>query len=205
MKDIDLSYSDFKTYVTNKALLIQYIQTPTMYSLFAVEAGVICWQTNLIMGSADATDFENNYKSAANAPLEIKAGIGRPLRISASPQPSGTVEHWKGFQITVPIGQTSGYVDISFPSTVYLRGGYIVSNDVDLDDYITADVLVTANNATYIGGLIDHAWMIPNQPVDFHSQESMAFPASLKVRVTLNLGSPDLSDVHANILVDYFI
>jgi len=203
MKTVHVSYSDFKSFVTSKSLLPQYTQDDSSYILFATE-GNVCWESLIAKNSADETDFLANV-SIYNQPLEIKAGIGRPLRVSASPQPLGTVEHWKGFQITVPIGQTSGYIDITFPTTVYLRGGYIVSNDVDLDDYITADVLLAANNSTYIAGLIDHAWMIPNQPVDFHSAESMAFPTTLKIRVTLNLGTADLNDVHANILVDYFL
>lgn len=205
MKEIDLSYSDFKTYITNKQLMIQYIQSSTGYTLFAIEAGVICWQANLIIGTDDSNDFESNHKSTANAPLEIKAATGRPLRVSASPQPSGTVEHWKGYKITIPAGQTSGYVDISFPSTVYIKGGYIISADVDLDDSVEVDVLIAANSAMYISGLISNANMIPNSPVSFESDESMMFPTSLKLRVTLNTSAPDASDTHANILVDYFI
>lgn len=204
MKEIDLSYSDFKTYITNKALLIQYTQDSNSYSLFAIEAGVISWQTNLLKGSSDATDFETNYKSTANAPLEIKAAVGRPLRVSASPQPANTIQHWKGYQLTIPAGQTSAYVDISFPSTVYLRGGNIVSPDVDYDDYVTVDILLAANSAPYVPGLISNAHMIPSLPISFESAESMAFPTAVKIRVTLTTTEADATDTHANILVNYF-
>ncbi|MGH7975011.1 MAG: hypothetical protein ACREBR_05770 [bacterium] len=206
MKEVSLqSYSAFKSLVTAKALLPQYNDTGNNYELFAIEQN-ISWQYTIVKdGGADQTDFETNYQSTCNKPLEIKAGVGRPVRVSASPQPAGTVEHWKGWQITVPAGQTSAYVDISFSSTVYLHGGYIVSSEVDYDDYVTADVLVAANNATYIGGLINNAYMIPNLPVSFESAESMSFPTSLKIRVTLNVGTASVTDLHANILTDYFI
>lgn len=199
------SWSDFKSKVSAKSLLPQYTEWLDRYDIFAVEDNV-AWEYTLPKdGSSDQTDFETNYKSTYNQPLEIKSAAGRPVRVSASPQPLNTVEHWKGYQITVPAGQTSAYVDISFSSIVYLKGGYIVSADVDFDDYIQADILITANNAVYIPGIINTAYMIPNQPVSFESAESMAFPTSLKIRVTLITASADVTDTHANILVDYFV
>ena len=206
MKTVNVtSWASWKTLIAAKNLLPQYIEHADRYDLFAVETSIV-WELSILKDDgADVIDFETNYKSTYNQPLEIKAAAGRPIRISASPQPANTVEHWKGYQITIPTGQTSAYVDISFPSTVYLKGGYIVSADVDFDDYVQVDVLVAANNATYMSGLISTAYMIPNMPVSFESAESMAFPSSLKIRVTLNAGAPDLTDIHANILVDYFV
>src|SRR5690349_12185197 len=116
MKQVPVDYSTFWSLVSSKALLPQYSETVDTYYLFAIESA-ISWEVSVIKdGGANQQDFETNHKAGCNFPLKIKAGVGRPLRVSASPQPSGTVEHWKGFQITVPIGQTSGYVDISFPS-----------------------------------------------------------------------------------------
>jgi hypothetical protein len=116
----------------------------------------------------------------------------------------GTVEHWQGYQITVPVGQSSAYVDISFPGIVYVHGGYIVSSDVDFSDYVGVDVLIVANNTEYIPGIISTAYMIPNLPVSFESYESMAFPPVVKFRVTLTLGDVHTADTHANILINYF-
>lgn len=65
------SWSDFKTLVTNKVLLMQYSDNGISYEIFAPEATVFLWTTSLVKGSSDATDFENNYKSAANAPMMI--------------------------------------------------------------------------------------------------------------------------------------
>ena len=205
MKTASVSYPQLKSLISSKGLLLQYIENLDSYDLFALETN-ISWETSVLKdGGSDVIDFETNLKTSCNKPLEIRAAAGRPQRFSSSPQPIGTVEHWKGYQITVPAGQTSAYIDISFGSTVYLRGGYIVSSDVDFDDYVQADVLVAANSATYIGGLITTAYMIPNLPVSFESDESMAFPTSLKIRVTLNICEVEEQDVHANVLVDYFI
>jgi hypothetical protein len=205
MKIIPLDYTTFWTLISSKTLLAQYIDTGDCYQVFALESS-ISWETFIPKdGGANQTDFETNHKTSCNQPLEIKAAAGRPLRVSASPQPLNTVEHWKGYQLVLPAGQLSAYVDVSFSSTVYLHGGYIVSADVDFDDYIQADVLVAANNAEYIPGIVSNAYMIPNLPVSFESAESMVFPTSVKIRVTLTTADANATDVHANILVDYFI
>lgn len=205
MREIPLSsYVAFKSLVSVKGMLPQYADGGDTYFLFAVEANV-SWQYTLIKDSgSDQTDFETNYQSLCNKPLEIKAAAGRPIRVSASPQPDSTVQHWQGYQLILPAGQLSAYLDITFSSTVYLHGGYIVSADVDYDDYIQADVLLVANSAEYIPGIINTAYMIPNLPVSFESNESMSFPTAVKIRVTLATATANTADVHANILVDYF-
>jgi hypothetical protein len=204
MKEVNLDYTAFKSLVSTKGLLPQYTDNGNGYIVFAIEAN-ISWQCFIAKdGGSDQIDFETNYQSTCNQPLEIKAAAGRPMRISASPQPANTVEHWQGYQITVPVGQSSAFVDISFPSTVYVHGGYIVSPDVDFTDYVGVDVLLVANSAEYIPGIISTAYMIPNLPVSFESYESMQFPPVVKFRVTLTLGDVHTADTHANILIDYF-
>lgn len=199
------SWSNFKALVSAKNLTMQYTQIDNYYDIYAPEAVTFLWHYSLTMdGGSDQIDFETNHMSACNQSLEIKAAAGRPLRVSASPQPLNTVEHWQGYQLVLPAGQLSAYVDISFSNNVYLHGGYIVSADVDFDDYIQADVLLVANSAEYIPGIINTAYMIPNMPVSFESYESMQFPPVVKIRVTLSTATANLADVHANILVDYF-
>ena len=207
MQQMELTtWASFKSLVATKGLAIQYTENTNTYDLFGPEAGSFMWHYTMLMdGGSDQTDFETNFKPTANAPLEIKAGAGRPMRVSASPQPDNTIEHWKGYQLTIPAGQTSAYVDVSFSSTVYLHGGYIVSADVDFDDYVQADILIAANNAMYVPGIVSTAYMIPNLPVSFESAESMVFPTSVKIRVTLNTANADATDTHANILVNYFV
>ena len=65
------SWSDYKTLVTNKTLLMQYSDDGNTYNIFAPEAQTFLWNISLLKGTSDATDFENNYKSAANAPMML--------------------------------------------------------------------------------------------------------------------------------------
>ena len=65
------SWASFKTLVTNKVLLMQYSEDVRNYDIFATEAQAFMWNISLLKGSSDATDFENNFKSEANAPLMI--------------------------------------------------------------------------------------------------------------------------------------
>lgn len=204
MKEAFIDYTTFWSLVSSKNLLPQYINSGDRYVIFAIENN-ISWETIVQQdGTADQTDFENNHLAICNQPLEIKAAAGRPLRVSASPQPLNTVQHWQGYQLVLPAGQLSAYIDISFSNLVYLHGGYIVSADVDFNDYLQADVLLVANSAEYIPGIISNAYMIPNLPVSFESYESMSFPTAVKIRVTLNTATANVADVHTNILVDYF-
>jgi hypothetical protein len=63
------SWSNYKTLVSNKLLLIQYSETNTHYEIFAPEGNAFLWAFTLLKGTSDATDFENNYKASANQKL----------------------------------------------------------------------------------------------------------------------------------------
>jgi hypothetical protein len=61
------SWSDFKTtcLVGGKELLIQYVESSDAYEIYAMDS--LIWHIRLPRPSADATDFETNYKATANA------------------------------------------------------------------------------------------------------------------------------------------
>src|SRR5579864_5502428 len=66
MKEVGVDYSTFKSLVTNKGLLTQYVDNGNQYFIFAAEAD-ISWETVVQKdGGANQTDFETNYKSTAN-------------------------------------------------------------------------------------------------------------------------------------------
>lgn len=69
------TWSDYKSLLSSKTLTIQYSESATDYSLYAPEANSFLWSIILNKGTADATDFETNYKPTANAPLMINGGI----------------------------------------------------------------------------------------------------------------------------------
>jgi hypothetical protein len=204
VKEIDLSYSDFKSRLTSKALQVQYVQTPGSYFLFAIEAGVISWQTNLIIGSSDANDFETNLKPTANAPMEIKAGAGRPMRVSSSPQPINTVQHFKGYQLALQATQTTAYIDVSFDSLVYIKGGHFYCSSILTGDNVSVDLLYGANDMVILPGIVDTCYLVPNTPIPFESAESMALAPQLKLRITLK-GSTSLTARTVYIIAEYFV
>lgn len=68
------SWTDYKTLVSSKSLLMQYSVGVNSYEVFSPEAAVFLWHITLNSGTADYIDFENNFKSAANAPLTLGGG-----------------------------------------------------------------------------------------------------------------------------------
>jgi len=199
------SWSDFKALVSSKKLLIQYTDTGTNYEVFAPEAGEFLWQTALVKGSDDATDFETNFKSTANAPLEIKADYGRPERIAPSPQPNNTTEMWKGFQLFLDTDDESGTIDISFSANVYLKGGEIYSGDCDPEDKIKVDVVLVSSPTTVVtADLLKDVYMLKDYPIRFMSSECMWLPSTAMLRVTYTKKSGDTTTRSISALADYF-
>jgi len=201
------SWTAFKALVTSKALLIQYSEMPDNYDLFAPEAGAFLWHTTIPKdGGSDQTDFEANFKSTANAPLEVKAGTGRPERLSMSPQPMNTYNKWKGYQVVMDPGMTYSFVDISWPTQVYFRGGYCYTNSDDPDEYINTDVLLAATSQVYMPNMIQNVYLAKGILIPFISDESMAFPTSLKLRVHVHCpdGLSETETRYFNILSEYF-
>jgi hypothetical protein len=72
MQTMEIStWTEYKNLLTSKVLGIQYGESPTWYELYAPEAQTFMWHISLEKGTADATDFEANYKPTANAPMMI--------------------------------------------------------------------------------------------------------------------------------------
>lgn len=205
MKIANVTYSQWKALLTARGLLPQYIEDPNGYDLFALESN-LSWETRIIKdGGSDIVDFEANVKPTANKPLEIKAGPGRPPRTSASPQPINTMQHFKGYKLTLPILETSAYVDISFPSLVYVKGGHFYCSSILADDYLNVDVLYGANDMVIVPGLVTNCYLVPNTPVPFESAESMTLAPELKLRVTLNGTSSAVTARTVYIIAEYFV
>lgn len=182
------SWADFKTLTTNKKLLMQYSESPTTYDVFLSEAGAFLWNFTIQKGSEDATDFETNFKATANQPVDVRASANRPPRISASPQPANTTEKWKGFEIACGAEDSSKYVDVTFASLVYLKGGTIYSDDVADGDKFKAEVQVIANGATVMSPMED-IFLIPSVKIDVTSPECMEFSTALRLRITFTPAS----------------
>jgi len=206
MKNVNVSsWAAWKSLVLAKGMLPQYIESSDRYDLFAIEAN-ISWEFNILKdGGADVTEFEVSYKSTYNKPLEVKAGPGRPTRVAASPQPINTVQRWKGYKLTLPTGQTSAYLDISFGVLIYLKGGIIVPDgEADGSCRLSLDVLYGANDMVILPGILDGCYIMSDQPVNFVSPEAMAVAPELKIRLTISTESPLEEDRTVFITAEYF-
>jgi hypothetical protein len=201
------SWTSFKSLVTSKQLLIQYSEIDNYYDIYAPEAGAFLWHVIVYKdGGTDVTDFETHYKATANAPLEIKAATGRPDRISVSPQPLGTYNKWKGFQIVMEPGMTHSFLDLSWPTQIYFRGGYLYTSSDDPGDYISADVLMNPGDAVLMPSMIQNVYTTPGVELSFLSDESMLFPTYMKLRVHCYCpeGLSETQTRYFNIMTEYF-
>jgi hypothetical protein len=114
------TWSDYKTLLTSKVLTIQYYDDGTSYNLFAPEAQTFLWSIVLLKGSSDATDFETNFISTANAPMMIN---GNP--ISAPPMAESAVFN------ALAIRDTSPHNGVSAQNLGYRVKTIIVNNGLN--------------------------------------------------------------------------
>ena len=63
MKKID--WSTFKSFVDDRSLSIQFLEHTDCFDLWASD-GFVTYTCDLVKGTSDATDFENNYESDGN-------------------------------------------------------------------------------------------------------------------------------------------
>lgn len=215
------TYENLKSLISSKALSLQYMELSDRYDLFITESGILYTTTIYKAGATvdginpttEATrisDFETNYKAHANQPLEIKAGVGRPMRVSASPQPINTVQKFKGFQLVIPANATSATLDISFPQDIYLKGGTILTaTSFAIDDTISLDGIYIAYNIVVVPKIVDGVFLPQSidQKLDFTSPESMYLATAFSLRVTAH--SPSGASVNTarilNILITYYM
>lgn len=69
------SWTEFKNLVAGKSLAPQWYETADTYEVQAVEDGIYLWQSALLKGSSDATDFETYYQDIWNVPLDKVGGL----------------------------------------------------------------------------------------------------------------------------------
>lgn len=147
MKTANISYSQWKSLLSSKGMLPQYIENTGSYDLFAVEANV-SWETTILKGSSDGDDFETNIKSEANAPMEHRSSDGLQKYASAMFVDSLNfyVDGENGY-ITIPAGQT-GYSKTHFSVPFSLNGIDVHWVGANAGDYINLEVGVytEANN-----------------------------------------------------------
>lgn len=181
------SWAAFETLLSNKSLQIQYSEDSTGYDLYAPEGNFFLWRTRILKGTADADDFEDNHQANANQPLEVKGGAGRPMRVASSPQPLETIEHWKGFEVSFGLLDTSKTIYISFSELIYLRGGILLQDNVKNGDKLDVWVQVDVGGGTWVDyvKIMDAVPLSIENSVEVLSPESMAFATNLRLKLTI--------------------
>lgn len=197
------SWDLFKSLVSSKKLLIQYTEDSTGYQLSASEAGMFLWRYRILKDTDDATDFETNFKSSANAPLEIKASVGKPIRVAPSAQPVDTTESWKGFHVDND-QDNYFYFDIEFSTDVYLRGGKVHCKEAVCGEMIDVDVVLKSDNTPVKEGLLTTVPIIADHWITFMSEESLLLPSYLKLRVKYTKGSSQTSARCVTAIAQFF-
>jgi hypothetical protein len=140
------SWDNFKILVSTKALLMQYMERADTYEIFAPEAQTFLWNISLLKGSSDVIDFETNYKSDCNKPLEYRSVDGLPKVANA--MFTDALSYWvdgANGNLTIASGQT-GYLKTHFSTSFKLNGVDIHWEGANFEDSITFEVGVYNNN-----------------------------------------------------------
>ena len=145
MDIINLKYSDFKNILAKKRMRMQYIEDDNFYYLFAYDS-VIKYTCNLLKNASnslglsdeerntaqeDLIDFETNYKSKANRPLNIS---------------SIELDYYvEGKTLSISAEDTTGEIIFSFPEEVEVSGIYVHPIAAQSGDMIKMEKWVVAN------------------------------------------------------------
>lgn len=191
MQEMTVStWAEFESLVESKKLVMQYSEGSNEYEIYAPEAGVFLWHVTLIKGTEDGDDFEDNHKATANAPLEIKAGVGRTERKCVSPQPNSTTEFWKGYEVVCGASDSSKDIDITFASKVYVRGGRVVSKDVVNGDKFKVEIQMQISGTwTTILTPMSDIYLVANVPEEVKGDDCMEFPTTYRLKFTFTPAS----------------
>jgi hypothetical protein len=127
------SWADFKTTcLSGKKLLIQYIEEIDFYDIYANDS--LVWHIKVDKGTAEATDFENNYKADANQRANLAVVL---------------VDR-EGTEIALPVGETA-------PLSAALIGGIDDSGNVQVLSFDGSELETTGKSKNVAGTEINPA------------------------------------------------
>lgn len=165
--EIQLSYQDLKTVVTNKNLYWQYEESTAKYDIWTLDTTIayqtIVWKagyesldTDTGQNTTDRTDFETNYKSGANKRLNML----QPF--------SDNLVEFKGLgTIATATKNSTTDIDLVLSEARLLNGGHMYADKAILNDYIVAQVVDVDDILGYGAGFVAKEWItkwyvIPN-------------------------------------------
>lgn len=138
MKSVYVSYSDLISLVSSKKLLLQFSETSDRYALFAVEAN-ISWETAVLKETADAIDFEENYKGSSNKPLEYRSEDGLPKVANSKFADILSFQAIGLDPLTTPTG-TVNYIRYAVNFAYTLSGTYFAWENANFGDYTDFEI-----------------------------------------------------------------
>jgi len=203
MKSIKIdNWSFFKdTVITKKKLGLQYTENNLNYFIFAGEAGIFFWEITLEKTSEDALDFETNYKTDANSPLEFRSEEGLIKFASAkfvdtlSFFPTGAADQLELSTATL------GFIKYHFETLYTLAGVHAFWENASFGDFISLSVGVYTtpndeNSFIEIAQFADQYKILGTHSIQFD------VPTVKTVPPTVNLGFGDL-DVYIRVVVGH--
>jgi hypothetical protein len=169
MVTLEKNWSDFKNLINSRYLSIQYEELSTKYNLYTAD-GIFIYHCVIIKDdtpNADQTDFENNYKAAANDAVEphsedrktIVRSESRPLGHTTvftcigddTDIGNGTPLQWdfsnSDDEVTAPEGYKRKRVEFKFLDAIHIKEGTIYFFDMKKGSYI--DLYVVCPTGQY--------------------------------------------------------
>lgn len=140
----NLKWADLKKFATDRSVSIQWVQSNNIYLLAAIDGSLeVTAQIPMINSppnTSDQYDFETNYKNTSNAPV-------LPTLTTVTTQFELNNKDLKLARLQITLEEsTSGTASLRIPGVFgttdgrYIAGGYAISADYDLNDYVTVQV-----------------------------------------------------------------
>jgi len=167
MVNLEKTWTEIKTVYNNKKIPFQYEEYDEIYEIFGSDCFVV-YRTEIKKdGGVDVTDFENNYKSKFNEPIEERSGDGRQLVVSTS-RPriattyftssgddisGGVIGTGKAFFydfensddiITAPIGFKRKRIDFGFIDSTWVKEGTVYFHNALKGSYVDMFIVCPA-------------------------------------------------------------
>lgn len=147
------SWVAFKNLVASKQLLMQYSEDDTYYCIYAPEAGTFLWSFILTKDNGeDVIDFETNFKSYANKPLEYRSSDGL-VKVASAKFVESLSFHLAGNTPQADLASdTTGYIKYHFDDPYTLSGVTACWKDSNFGDYLDFEVGVytSAEESSFI-------------------------------------------------------
>lgn len=190
---IKIQYSELKTLIDSGTVQYRHVEL-TGYYIVLIEDGAFQASCEILKDTADATDYETNYKAEGEVANTDHDDEGRVI-VHSTPRPNNTTTFFAGagddqavadgprMLFSMLNSDTEKYIDMTFNETVYIKDGHFVSQDAPFGAYLSAtirhplagEVAAFARNIPILG-----SW-----PIDLNSDDRGKLDQGLILRITV--------------------